>query len=488
MKYNREILRQLLTALTDPELYESLDNFPSVRNQFSDNQQKYLKVETILNHFETRQNGEDEEGFPKFLEVIKRCNNTAYKNYVKRLDSSEDKGVSSLFDLKKGVNLDTKLIDELTNIFPEQDDLFWQCVKQVYQDFLWQLSQPDLELEPDNLSGYLLLQLEDWPEKTIILEFIPRLLAYLSTKYSNQYLKIVRNLQKIANKHIDISPVMTIDTLKESLRNFKQEYKKSLDINYYLIIEIKDSQSHPNLFQISGWLTKNNIADYLKPLTNQHLRVKIEENKTQEQYYKKENIKEIVKSFITQITDAQEIQELIIEFFLPSSLFGWEVDKWKFDSSDIICLGIVHEVRIRSLDRLKPMYNLYKNRWENKWRYVKRCVSPLPQFLNSDLNCNVNTLIGQLQDKKIVGLKLTSALKSNHEEIASALYYSGTPIALWFRSEPPEGDCKTELDNLLQHDLSQLSTQVRTQRSQPERHISLIWDDPNRLIPTYQLK
>ncbi|NEU78687.1 hypothetical protein [Nostoc sp. UIC 10630] len=180
MKYNREILRQLLTALTDPELYESLDNFPSVRNQFSDNQQKYLKVETILNHFETRQNGEDEEGFPKFLEVIKRCNNTAYKNYVKRLESSEDKEISSLSDLKKGVNLDTKLIDELTNIFPEQDDLFWQCFKQVYQDFLWQLSQPDLELEPDNLSGYLLLQLEDWPEKTIILEFIPRLLAYLS--------------------------------------------------------------------------------------------------------------------------------------------------------------------------------------------------------------------------------------------------------------------------------------------------------------------
>lgn len=488
MKYNREILRQLLTALTDPEFYESLDNFPSVRNQFSDNQQKYLKVETILNHFENRQNGENEEGFPKFLEVIKRCNNTAYKNYVKCLESSEDKEISSLSDLKKEVNLDTKLIDELTDILSQQDDLFWQFVKQVYQDFLWQLNEPDLEFESYNLRESLLFQLEDWTEKTIILEFIPRLIAYLLTKDSNQYLKIVQDLQKITKKHIDISPVLTIDTFREALRNFKQEYKKSLDINYYLIIEIKDSQSHPNLFQISGWLTKNNIADYLKPLINKYLRVEDEENNTQEQYYKKENIEEIVKSFITQITESEEIQELIIEFFLPSSLFGWEVDKWKLDSSNTICLGIVHEVRIRSLDRLKPMYKLYKNRWENKWKYVKRRVIPLPQFLNSDFNCNVNTLIGQLQDKKIVGLKLTSALKSNHEEIASALYYSGTPIALWFRSEPLESDCKTELDNLLQHDLSQLSMQVRTQRSQPERHISLIWDDPNRLIPNYQLK
>ncbi|MBW4480039.1 MAG: hypothetical protein KME54_25180 [Tolypothrix brevis GSE-NOS-MK-07-07A] len=481
MKYDRSKFRELIKSLTAQELDESLDSFPSVRNQFTDGQQKYLRDRIILDYFERHQ-----EDFLNFLKAIQECNSEAYNNYVNNLNGSDNKNILPLSGLKVE-NSDSQLIEELTDIFSQQDDLFWQCVKQVYQDFLWQLNEPDLEFESDNLREHLLLQLEDWTEKTIILEFIPRLLAYLSNKDSNQYLEIVRILQKIVKKHIDIYPVMTMDAFKEALRNFKQEYKKSSNINY-LIIEIKDSQSHPNLFQISGWLAKNNIPDYLKPLNNQQLRVETEEKRTQEQYYKKENIEEIVKSFITQITESEEIQELIIEFFLPSSLFGWEVDKWKFDSSNKICLGIVHEVRIRSLDRMKPMYKLYKNRWENKWRYLKRCVSPLPQFLNSDINCNVNTLIGQLQDNKIIGLKLTSALKSNHEEIASALYYSGTPIALWFRSEPPEGDCKTELDNLLQHDLLQLSMQVRQQRSQPERHISLIWDDPNRLIPTYQLK
>jgi hypothetical protein len=482
MKYDRSLLRKLIKALTAPEIDESLDNFSAVRHQFVDGQAQDLRAKIILDYFERHQ-----EDFLNFLKAIQDCNSEAYNNYVNNLTGSDNKNISSLSGLKVE-NSDSELIEELTDILSQQDDLFWQCVKQVYQDFLWQLNEPDLEFESDNLSEYLLLQLEDWTENIIILEFIPRLLAYLSTKYSNQYLKIASNLRKIAEKHIDTSQVMTMDAFKKALRNFKQEYKESLQVNY-LIIEIKDSQSHPNLFQISGWLAKNSIADSLKPLKNQHLGVETEENKTQEQYYKKENIEEIVKSFIIQITESEENKELIIEFFLPSSLFGWEVDKWKFNSSDTICLGIVHEVRIRSLDRLKPMYKLYKNRWENKWKYVKGCSSPLPQFLNSDFNCNVNTLIGQLQDKTIVGLKLTSALKVSHEEIASALYYSGTPIALWFRSEPPEGDCKTELDNLLQHDLLQLSMQVRKQRSQPERHISLIWDDPNRLIPTYyQLK
>jgi len=472
MRYERSLLRKLIKALTAPELDESLDNFPAVRSQFADGQDQNARINIILDYFEKNQ-----ADLLNLLEAIQERKPETYNNYFNNINKT-NKTTLSLSKLTPE-NSDIELIDKLEDIFSQQDDLFWQCVKQVYQDFLLQLNEPNLDFESDNSTSYL-LQLEDWPQKTIMLEFIPRLLAYLSTKYSNQYLETVRILKKIAREYI------TEDDFTKALRNFKQEY---LDINYYLIIEIKDSQSHPNLFQISGWL-KTNIADYLKPLKNQHLNLSVqtEEKKTQEQYYEKENIEEIVKNFITQITDIKEIKELIIEFFLPSSLFHWEVDKWKLDSSDKICLGIVHEVRIRSLDRLKPTYQLYKNRWRKKWRNITRCVSPPPQFLTSDINCDTNTLIGQLNDEIIVGLKLTSALKSSHEDIALALYYTGTPIALWFRSEPPEGNGKTELDTLLQHDLLELSKQVRKQRSQPERHISLIWDDPNRLIPHYQLQ
>ncbi len=380
------------------------------------------------------------------------------------------------------------MIDKLGDIFSQQDDVFWQCIKQVYRDFLFELDALDLEINSDDFKKDLLPSLAaEWTEKQIIQLFIPRLLGYLLA--NNRYQEARQQIHEIAEDiYLDSDSGIKENDFKQNIRNFKQEYNKLLEGSYYfLIIEIKESESYPNSFQISGWLDKNNGKGCLK-LNNQQLGVDTKENKTQEQRYKKENIEAIVKDFITQITHVNSNKlRLIIEFLLPSSLFGWEVDKWKLDSSGM-CLGIVHEVRIRSLDRLKPDYQPHNRIWEDKWRHVRNCVRLLPQFFSSDVNCDTNILVGQLNDETIVGLKLTSALKSNHGNIASALYRSGTPIALWFRSEPPEGNCKTELDNLLQHDLSELSKQVRKQRSQPECHISLIWDDPNRLIPHYQLQ
>jgi vWA-MoxR associated protein C-terminal domain len=134
---------------------------------------------------------------------------------------------------------------------------------------------------------------------------------------------------------------------------------------------------------------------------------------------------------------------------------------------------------------------LHNDKWKKKWKSVQKCQNPLQRFFPGHCNCNVNTLVGQLQNDEVVGLKLESPIKSGDkviEHIASALYYTGTPIAIWFRCEPLEGDCETQLNNLLQSHLLQLPDRVFKERCQPERHISLIWDDPNRLIPNYQLQ
>ena len=172
---------------------------------------------------------------------------------------------------------------------------------------------------------------------------------------------------------------------------------------------------------------------------------------------------------------------------MPSSLFCWDVDKWEVETSNQICLGVLHEVRIRSLDRLKLKYNLYRENWKNKWRIVQKCRNPIGQFFPSNCNCDVNTLTGQLQDETMVGLIMKAALKSGYKEMALALYYSGTPIALWYRCEPHKSDCETQLNHLLQDRLLYLPYRVFTKPRQ-QHHISLLWDDPNPILPDYQLQ
>ncbi len=77
MKYDRKILRKSIEALNPQEFRKSLDDFPDVRREFVDGQQKYLRVEIVLDYFELHQ-----EKIDRLLEAIRNCNSTAYDNYV----------------------------------------------------------------------------------------------------------------------------------------------------------------------------------------------------------------------------------------------------------------------------------------------------------------------------------------------------------------------------------------------------------------------
>ncbi|MFK0731824.1 MAG: hypothetical protein ACIWVG_11790, partial [Gloeotrichia echinulata HAB0833] len=227
MKYERSLLRKLIKALTPLELDESLDNFPAVRNQFTDGQAQDLRINIILDYFERHQ-----EKIDKLLEAIKECNSEAYNNYVSELES-----LSSPI-LTKELNLDSDLINELKAIFRQQDKSFWQCAKRVYEDFLLGLDQDDLVHESGNLSEDLLSDLGDWSEETIILEFVPRLAAYLSTQDINQYRTLVDQVKQIAKYNIRRLKNITIDDFNQRLKHFRKDYKTSLD-KAYLLIKIK---------------------------------------------------------------------------------------------------------------------------------------------------------------------------------------------------------------------------------------------------------
>ncbi len=479
INYNLGNIRKLLEdALTDQQFFDLLqDKFPYIYNNFKDRRIPEIRRELVDYANKQRM-------IQVLLDEIKEKNEAVYEEYRDKLTQPD---ILSLSNLKETI-LDGKLIDELGDILPKEDELFWQCIQHVYQDFLlYTDTEADLE-EVDDLDD-LLWQLNDKTNELVILEFVARLVAYISVKYKEKYKAILKSLKNWTRQNIPKLNINKSD-YDSALQRFSSEFQASSN-QAYLMIAIAEKFTYPNFFQISGWLATEAILRDpdrdLIPLEIQKMGVAINGIQTQEGLYTLEDLKEITRDFKVQVARSSiQIENLIIEFFLPSSLIYLDVEKWEDDPSTQICLGSVHEVRIRCLDRQSQKYRPHIKKWRDKWKVVKKCNKPLESFLSSHSNCDANTLTGQLQDAKNVGLKLKSALKSGHIGIVSALYYTGTPIALWFRCDPPDGDCEAKLDRILQEHLLKLPEQVFQERCQSQHHLSLIWDDPNRLTPTYE--
>jgi hypothetical protein len=483
MEYNLGAIRQLIEAALTLEEFNNLvfDDFHCIHEQFADGQSLPDRIRKLIDYAEKHRE------IPKLLRLIEEQNCAAFQEFRAR----DEFKTPSLSALKEEVTSDPEWVEELRKISPKEDSQFWKCVKRVYQDFLLQLDdEPELADEPNHLDD-LLWQLQDRTEEVVILEFISRLIAYFSVSHKSSYQNVASELRKWLRNNIGQFTV-SLDDFNQSLRKFKKEYRQAFG-KVYLIVAIKDNQSYKNSFQVYGWLGTDSIIENtdldLIPLPTQSSEDSANDERVQENSYTLEETQEIIRDFFKQISlKKAESEQLIVEFFLPSSLLLWDVEKWEIERSSSIYLESTHEVRIRSLDRLSLKYNLYQSTWKKKWISVQKCASPLQHFLPSHCNCNINTLVGQLQNETKLGVKLKSALKLGHQGIASALYRSGTPIAIWLRCDPPEGDCETQLDRLLQERLLDLPQRVFQERCQSERHLTLIWDDPNRLIPTYQLQ
>jgi len=478
INYNLGNIRKLLEeALTDQQFYDLLqDKFPYIYDNFKD--RKIPEIRRELVDYASKQ-----RNIQVLLAEIKEKNGTVYDEFQDKLTQPE---IPSLSNLKETI-LDGNFIDKLGEILQNEDEIFWRCTKYVYQDFLlYTDSESEVLEEIDDLED-LLWQLKDKTDELVIIEFITRLIAYIEVKYADEYEAILKSLKNWVRQNI-IQLKINKSEYGKALTRFKSDYQRDFN-QAYLMIAIAEKAAYPNLFQISGWLATDAILSNpdldLIPLEIQNLGVTINGAESQEGLYTLEHLKEITRDFKIQVArSCNQIENLIIEFFLPSSLICLDVENWEDDPATQICLGSVHEVRIRSLDRQNLKYRDQINKWKSKWKVVKKCNKPLDHFLSSHSTCDANILTGQLQKK--VGLKLKSSLKSGHTGIVSALYYTGTPIALWFRSDPPDGDCEATLDRLLQERLLSLPNLVFNERCARQHHLSLIWDDPNRLTPTYE--
>lgn len=195
--------------------------------------------------------------------------------------------------------------------------------------------------------------------------------------------------------------------------------------------------------------------------------------------------------------------EMIIEFILPRSLIGDPVDQWEVDEVFPYRLGTSYPVVVRSLDRLEKT-ELHSS-WRHKWRRLSTnghrenpnavywLLEPghrSPRSMHAGLQREDATVVVAMGYPPEHGQELTT------DELTAALY-AGVPVLLWCRDPRLRHEFETEIrDMLTGHGLMELPSQVLRLRQRADeednvraavgRHLTLLWDDADRIPESFQ--
>jgi vWA-MoxR associated protein C-terminal domain/Effector-associated domain 2/vWA-MoxR associated protein middle region 0 len=201
----------------------------------------------------------------------------------------------------------------------------------------------------------------------------------------------------------------------------------------------------------------------------------------------------------------EEIGDVTVEFVLPKELLGHSVDQWPVVlTGDNHEIGTVYPVVVRSLERIRnPMF---RARWHRRWRQLRTfgdaAKADLVQWLQWG-NADHGTALAQvlaLGDESPVCLIVSFSAEAGSlpTEITAGLV-AGVPVMLWCR----DGRCAARFEADIPQqmyarpllDLPALVLRLRQEAVRPGRagehlgrHLSLLWDDPERIPPDSPLE
>lgn len=193
-------------------------------------------------------------------------------------------------------------------------------------------------------------------------------------------------------------------------------------------------------------------------------------------------------------TDAGIIR---LEFVLPRELLNLPIDQWPghVEGEPPQPLGLRHQIVVRSLDRMrtKHWHRPWRKRWEDLWTRSWRTPGSL--------------VWADARDP--VELRRLDATLATHDQVVMALAHrpperpaawgdevtiglrAGMPVMLWLREDRFADGFETVVDTLLDAggDLPESARLLRSKAFSADRpethvgsHVTLLWDDPNRLI------
>jgi nucleoside phosphorylase len=180
-----------------------------------------------------------------------------------------------------------------------------------------------------------------------------------------------------------------------------------------------------------------------------------------------------------------------VEFLLPTALLHLDVEWWRtqLDSAAPAALCLDYPVAVRSLDRLRSGYRrMWLERWQALWRQPPGHRTHWGQGA-ADLTSWNARLRGDAGITTVV-LSGPSTAAGGRDELDLALR-AGVPVILWDRRNGGAGPAAV-LRELVEgapgevHGrLSRLRrTAAASREDHPGRHLTLLWDDPYRLVET----
>ena len=311
----------------------------------------------------------------------------------------------------------------------------------------------------------------------------------------------LRLLQTFIDRLIDDNRLPEKD--RESLKlifprskpNTRVQPSQSQILESYLSIVIRPNATNSNKFSVDGWLTANNVEDSsFSPLdldaTAKGIACDLDE------------MPAIFNDFLDLSLEKLKgrMYELTIEIFLPMNLLCADVDRWMIrDLDEDLPVGTRYRTIVRTSDRLTQRYLIKRwSEWQIKWGRVKDSGNLKPSIddfetIDCCVSCNWKQVVNNLSSK--LGLKLTcGSIEKYEQNLFETIWKTATPIAIWARSDLPDLDLPTEINNLITDSpLFKLSAAVLEKRRQAyaeeltEKHLGahlvMLWEDPHRLTP-----
>ncbi|MGB5018299.1 MAG: hypothetical protein WBO66_01065 [Candidatus Moraniibacteriota bacterium] len=205
-----------------------------------------------------------------------------------------------------------------------------------------------------------------------------------------------------------------------------------------------------------------------------------------ENYYTLEEIGATVRRTIADIgREGVDTAHLAIEFFLPTALLSIPVEQQGKDL-DNISLGDEYAVVVRPLDRARDPGHRGHSRWKRSWRRFRIATqgygieSGMLQILNENhIAEEPRFLLEAFRHLLCLGID------QDDTRVLRLAVNAGLPIVLWSRKRNAEvADifrhliCTQRLPDLPQH---VHNARLRSKEEMPGRHMSLLWDDYDRL-------
>jgi hypothetical protein len=220
----------------------------------------------------------------------------------------------------------------------------------------------------------------------------------------------------------------------------------------------------------------------------------------------------LVQACLSEVLDKSP-QQLMLHLILPLVWLNQPCDRWPltdfFPNSGVLAL-LDDDIRIgerfccvvRISERLSPdILKMFREPWQDKWQLLESLKSSdiYTAFVSGDGLTPGPELRAQLSSTTSVGLKLSTVYEeSQYPKLFATLIATGTPAALWLRSDQfaDTVSAKTDLDRLLNCRISTLPEAVKQCRSAAlavaedahiGHHLSFLLDDPNLVPPSTQL-